>query len=78
MVAELVTQVIFTLQKVWDNIIKPAAIELLADMNMVLNVILQLTYSLLSKGFSILSKWCLIIAQKCHQKSEKLIDKCWL
>lgn len=78
MVAEIITQIIYTLQKVWDNIIKPAFIELLADMNMILNIVMQALYQLLSKGLLYLSIWSLKVAQKCHKKSEKLIDKCWV
>lgn len=78
MVLELITQAVYTLQKFWDNIVKPAAIELMADVNMILNILLQSFYELSSKLLLFVSKTCLNLAHKCHQKSEKLIDKCWV
>lgn len=78
MVAEIITQIIYTLQKFWDNIIKPAFIEVLADLNMMLNIVTQMFFELSSRLLMLISKWSLSLAKKCHQKSEKLIDKCWV
>lgn len=77
-IAECITQIIYTFQRLWDNIVKPFVIEAMADMNMMFNILSQMFFELSSKILTALSGWSLKLAQICHRKSEKLIDKCWL
>lgn len=75
---EIITQIVYALQKFYDGIITPALIEGLADLNIILIVFTQMYHELMCKVCAYLAHMFLQIAQYSHSKSEKLIHRYWI
>lgn len=77
-IAEIVTQIIFTLQKFWDGIVKPALVDMLADAHLLLLIALQSWYETAAKVCLIVSKCLNRYAKFALHKSEQLVYKTWI
>ena len=77
LVLEIATQIIYSLQRLYDGVIVPALMEGLADLNVILIVFAQMYYELVCRCCAYVSKIFLQIAKHSHSKSEKLIHRYW-
>jgi len=74
----LVSQFFLTnFTKIINEKVFPFCVELLADVDLFLNIILESIYSILSNCFLYLSKISLIISKYFHKKSESIIQRKW-
>lgn len=74
---EIATQIIYSLQRLYDGVVVPALMEGLADLNVILIVFAQMYHEFMCKACAYLAHMFLQIAQYSHIKSEKLIHRYW-
>lgn len=77
-IAEVLTQMMHMLRKLYDQVLVPGTVELLADASFMLTVVYQGYLSMKSDTCLALSKWLLHMSQRAHDQSERLIDKTWM
>lgn len=69
--------IVSTILKFMNNIIKPAFIEFLADVNLILNIVWQGFLEVSSNILLNISKITLSWSQSLHNRAEKLLYKNW-
>jgi len=77
-VMEVLMQIIHMLHRLYDQVMVPGAVELLADANMLLLIAYQGYLEIKSNMCLMLSQWLLGVAKRAHVQSEQLIDKTWM
>lgn len=75
--AEIVTQTVYTVQKFWHGIVKPACVDMLADAYLFGLILLQAWYEVSAKMCLQASKRLNAYARYALHKSECLIEKTW-
>ena len=74
---EIVTQIIFALQKLWYGVLLPNLVELFADV-FFMSLILYQSYLSCSSNICLsLSKIFLRLAEYSHKRSEEVIERTW-
>lgn len=76
-IAELITQAVYVLQRLWDNGVKPLLVHLLVELNYFLNIVLQGFFEVSSNMSLFLSKMFYNWSEYFHNKSEEYISKNW-
>lgn len=76
-ISEIVTQIIYMLQKLWFNVVVPAAIELLADLHFMGLIALQAWFEFSAKLALGVSALLLKYVESANDKSEALIERTW-
>lgn len=76
-VIDLAHSIISSTIKIMNNIVRPAVVELLADISMVLNVIWQSFLEVSSNVLLSISKITLSWSESLHNRAEQLLYKNW-
>jgi len=77
-ICEVITQVLFALQRFYCNIVIPCIFELAADAYFISLVATQMLLSMLNSVCLSASALLLKIAEHSHPQSERLIRETWL
>jgi len=77
-ISEIITQIMYMLEKLWLNVMVPAAIELLADVHFMGLIALQAWYEFSGKLALGLSALLLKYVESANGKSEMLIERTWM
>lgn len=73
----LAYHIIYTIYKFFTNVIRPAFIELLADLSFIGLIIAEMYYELASRVCLFISKNLLKYSKHCTNKSEEIIERTW-
>lgn len=76
-ICEVLTQIVYTLQKVWFNLVVPFFVERMADVHFMSIIIMQGLYELTSRISLSMSKLFFEVANYTHKKSEELVERVW-
>lgn len=74
---QIISGLVYTITRVINNVIQPALVEGLADINFISIIILQGVLSASSDMLLGISKLTLHAAKYLHNTSEKIIEKSW-
>lgn len=77
-IVEVITQIVFTLQKFWDGVVKPSVVDMLADAHLLMLILLQSWYDVSAKFSLCVCKYLNNYTKFALQKSEHLIHKTWI